>query len=143
MKTFKAVLVGTLALAALVTTAYAATPSAQFRPQAKSTVVPPGLYRGTDRNDVLYGTNAADVLLGRGGNDAIYALRGNDVLRGGYGNDGLRGGKGLDYDLAGPGNDRIWARDNARDQVDGGPGFDEAWVDSVDVVRNVERVHRP
>jgi hypothetical protein len=27
--------------------------------------------------------------------------------------------------------------------VNGGPGFDEAWVDRLDVVVSVERVHRP
>jgi len=26
--------------------------------------------------------------------------------------------------------------------VNGGPGFDEAWLDGLDVAQNVERVHR-
>jgi Ca2+-binding RTX toxin-like protein len=54
----------------------------------------------------------------------LYGRGGNDVLRGGTGND------------------RLYARDGVRDLVNGGPGFDEAWLDRLDVARNVERVHR-
>jgi hypothetical protein len=36
-------------------------------------------------------------------------------------------------------NDTIWAWDGYRDYIDGGPGFDHAWVDKLDVVRRVER----
>ena len=110
---------------------------------AKLTVVPPAYYVGTSADEVLYGTKANDVLLGRGGNDTIYALPGNDVLQGGIGNDRLYGGLGRDSLVGGPGNDRLYARDGRRDTVDGGGGFDEAWVDRLDVVRNVERVNRP
>ena len=108
----------------------------------KLTVVPPAYFVGTSRADTLYGTRGNDVLLGRGGNDTLYGLGGHDVLNGGIGNDRLYGGKGRDTLRGGPGNDRLYARDGQRDIVDGGPGFDEAWVDRFDVVRNVERVHR-
>ena len=82
------------------------------------------------------------MLLGRGGNDTVRGRGGNDVIRGGTGNDRLYGGPGRDLILGEPGNDRLYARDGVRDTLNGGPGFDEAWVDALDVVRNVERVHR-
>ena len=106
------------------------------------TVVPPAYFVGSDRSDTLYGTPHNDVLVGRGGNDTIYALPGNDVLYGDVGNDRLHGGKGHDVLRGGAGNDLLYARDGTRDVVNGGPGFDEAWVDRLDVVKNVERVHR-
>jgi Ca2+-binding RTX toxin-like protein len=139
MSTKKLVIVGSIVGVALAGTAIGAT---NLRGNGKLTVVPPRYYVGTDRNDTLYGTNGPDVLLGRGGNDTLYGRGGNDVLEGGTGNDVLYGGLGRDIERGGPGNDRIYARDGRRDVVDGGPGFDEAWVDRLDVVRNVERVHR-
>ena len=114
-----------------------------LRSGARLTVVPPAYYTGTSGADTLSGTNANDVLLGRGGNDSLYGRSGNDVLQGGIGNDRLYGGLGRDTLVGGPGNDRLSARDGQRDRVNGGPGFDEAWVDRLDVVGNVERVHRP
>jgi Ca2+-binding RTX toxin-like protein len=109
---------------------------------SKLTVTPPAYYAGSGAADVLIGTDGNDVLVGRGGNDRIEGRGGQDVLRGDIGNDRLVGGRGRDYFVGGAGNDRLYARDTERDTVDGGPGFDEAWVDRVDVVRNVERVHR-
>lgn len=109
---------------------------------AKLTVVPPAYYAGTSHADSLTGTNANDVLTGRSGADTLRGRGGNDVLQGGTGNDRLYGGPGRDSLVGGPGNDRLYARDNLRDTVNGGPGFDEAWVDRLDRVRNVERVHR-
>jgi RTX calcium-binding nonapeptide repeat (4 copies) len=113
-----------------------------LRSGAKLTVTPPAYYVGTNRADTLVGTNGNNVLLGRGGNDTLYGRGGNDVLEGGIGNDRLYGGPGRDTLLGGPGNDRLYARDGQRDVVNGGPGFDIAWVDKLDVVRNVERVYR-
>jgi Ca2+-binding RTX toxin-like protein len=109
---------------------------------AKSTVVPPASYVGTGGADRLTGTSANDVLRGRAGDDILYGRSGNDVLQGGIGNDRLYGGLGRDSLDGGRGNDRLYARDNRQDTVNGGPGFDEAWVDRLDLVRNVERVHR-
>jgi Ca2+-binding RTX toxin-like protein len=106
------------------------------------TVVPPAYYAGTSRSETLTGSNRNDVLLGRGGNDTLRGRGGNDVLRGGTGNDRLYGGPGRDRFFGEAGNDRLYARDGVKDTLNGGPGFDEAWVDSLDVVRNVERVHR-
>jgi Ca2+-binding RTX toxin-like protein len=110
---------------------------------SQQTVVPPAYYTGTSRSETISGSNANDVLLGRGGNDSLYGRRGNDVLQGGLGNDRLDGGAGRDTMVGGAGNDRLFARDGQRDVLNGGPGFDEAWVDRRDVARNVERVHRP
>jgi Ca2+-binding RTX toxin-like protein len=118
----------------LITGVYAATTGASLLgSDARSTVAPAAYYAGTNTADTLTGTNANDVLVGRGGPDTLHGRGGNDVLQGGAGNDRLYGG---------PGRDSLDARDNRRDTVNGGPGFDEAWVDRLDRVRNVERVHR-
>ena len=114
-----------LVLFALAATFAAAISASSLTGGSRLTVVPPAYYAGSERGDAMTGTSANDVLLGRGGNDTLNGRGGNDVLQGGIGND------------------RFFARDSARDTVFGGPGFDEAWVDRVDVVRNVERVHRP
>jgi Ca2+-binding RTX toxin-like protein len=139
----KKIFIWPAAVAALFGAFYAASTSAQ--PAAKtgrSTSVPPGYFRGSAGNDVLVGTNGDDVLVGLGGNDRIYGRGGNDLVNGGNGNDRLTGGSGRDSLIGGRGADRIYERDGQRDVVNGGPGFDEAWVDRKDVVTNVERVHR-
>lgn len=142
MKLSKTYLIVPLALVVL-TGIYAATIGASLLGSgAKLTVVPPAYYAGTGRADTLTGTSANDVLTGQGGADTLYGRGGNDVLQGGTGNDRLYGGLGRDSLVGGPGNDRLYARDNRRDTVNGGPGFDEAWVDRLDRVRSVERVHR-
>lgn len=142
MKPSRTLLVIALAVAGLTGTYVTSTGASLLRSGAALTVVPPAYYTGTSRADTLTGTNANDVLLGRGGNDTLYGRGGNDVLQGGIGNDRLHGGLGLDVEVGGPGNDRLSARDGRRDRVNGGPGFDEAWVDRLDVVVSVERVHR-
>jgi hypothetical protein len=139
MQSYKTPIV--IALAALVATG-AAVAASPLAIGGKLTVVPPAYFVGTARADTLYGTNGNDVLLGRGGNDLLYGRGGNDVLDGGIGNDRLWGGKGRDVLRGGAGNDRLYSRDGVRDVVNGGPGFDEAWVDRFDVVKNVERVYR-
>lgn len=130
-----------LTVAVVVATAGTALGSSTWS-AGQLTVVPPAYYAGTSRSETLTGSNGNDVLLGRGGNDTVRGRGGNDVIRGGTGNDRLWGGPGRDLILGEPGNDRLYARDGVRDTLNGGPGFDEAWVDSLDVVRNVERVHR-
>ena len=143
MKPFETRVTVVLAVAVLAGT-WATTIGASLRSSsAKLTVVPPAYYSGSSSADTLVGTDANDVLIGRDGNDTLYGRRGNDVLQGGGGNDRLFGGVGRDSLVGGPGNDRLSARDGERDAVNGGLGFDEAWIDRLDVVRNVERVHRP
>jgi Ca2+-binding RTX toxin-like protein len=136
-------LIGLLAAAVLVMTGYAVSSASPLRSRGAATSVPPAYYAGTDADDVLFGTSGTDVLSGKGGNDRLYGRGGNDVLRGGSGNDRLWGGPGRDVLLGGPGNDLLYARDGTRDTVDGGPGFDQAWVDRLDVVKNVERIYLP
>ena len=135
----KVMIVGSIVVVALAGTTIGAT---TLKGNGQLSVVPPRYYVGGDQNDVLYGTNGPDVLLGRGGNDALFGKRGNDVLEGGTGNDVVYGGPGRDSLVGGPGNDRFHTRDGMRDVVNGGPGFDTAWVDRLDVVRNVERIYR-
>jgi Ca2+-binding RTX toxin-like protein len=127
----------------LAVVAAGAAVAAPLKTGANLTAVPPALYAGTNRADTLNGTGANDVLRGRGGNDTLHGRGGNDVVDGGTGNDRAYGDAGRDNVIGGVGNDRLYGRDGRRDTLNGGPGFDEAWVDRLDVVRNVERVHRP
>ena len=126
----------------LVVVATGAALAGPLRTGGRLTTVPPAYYSGTSRSETSSGSKANDVLLGRGGNDALYGRGGNDLLRGGTGNDRLYGGPGKDVLAGEVGNDRLYARDGVRETVNGGPGFDEAWLDRLDVARNVERVHR-
>jgi Ca2+-binding RTX toxin-like protein len=93
---------------------------------------------GTAGPDVMFGTAGPDVTCGLGGADKLSGMGGNDVLIGGPGNDYLDGGTGRDTLLGGPGNDQMRSYDFTRDVVDGGAGYDDAWTDHFDVVRNVE-----
>lgn len=142
MKTPKILLVGAVAVTALAATGYGTTGVSPLRTTAKATVVPPASYVGSSSPDNLVGSDRNDVLLGLAGNDRLRGGRGNDVIRGGAGHDRLAGGMGKDTIFGDRGNDRLSARDGELDTLDGGPGFDQAWVDRSDVVRNVERVYR-
>lgn len=93
---------------------------------------------GTAGPDIMFGTMGRDVICGLGGADRLFGMSGNDVLIGGPGNDYLEGGPGRDILLGGPGNDEFRSYDVGPDVVDGGAGYDDAWVDHYDVVRNVE-----
>ena len=128
---------------AAVVVAAGAALATPLRSGGRLTTVPPAFYAGTSRAETLYGSNANDVLLGRGGNDTLYGRGGNDVVDGAPGTTGSTAAPVATPSPARSGNDRLYARDGRRDTVNGGPGFDEAWVDRLDVVRNVERVHRP
>jgi len=142
MKMSKFLVVGTVAVTALGATGYGITGVTPLGVTGGATVVPPASFAGSAQADNVAGTSGNDVLHGLAGNDRLRGGPGNDVLYGGAGNDRLAGGTGRD-DLYGQrGNDRFTARDGARDVVSGGPGFDQAWVDQLDVVKNVERVYR-
>jgi Ca2+-binding RTX toxin-like protein len=96
---------------------------------------------GTRGNDFLFDSPRDDVVCGLGGNDTLAGGGGNDVLRGGPGDDTIQGGAGSDRLLGGPGDDSLRAFDRRRDRVDGGGGYDTAWVDRrLDGVRRVEQV---
>ena len=91
---------------------------------------------GTDGDDALVGTSGADVLFGFGGNDAILGLAGDDLISGGTGNDDLDGGQGSDVLAGDSGADRLFGGDaadyllidSADTAIDGGAGFDSAFV---------------
>ncbi|MGI9082275.1 MAG: hypothetical protein ACR2FZ_08350, partial [Thermoleophilaceae bacterium] len=67
---------------------------------------------------------------------------GNDRVSGNSGNDRLFAGSGNDRVFGGSGNDRIFVRDDARDGVDCGRGFDRVIADRRDRTRNCEVVTR-
>jgi Ca2+-binding RTX toxin-like protein len=108
----------------------------------KATAAPPTLYKGSAKSDTLSCKKSPCSMNGAAGNDRLYGGTGNDVLNGGDGNDLLNGRGGRDVMAGGRGNDTFYTRDGNRDIVDGGSGFDRAYVDRFDVVRNVERVFR-
>jgi Ca2+-binding RTX toxin-like protein len=94
-------------------------------------------------NDNLIGGNGVDYIRGEDGNDTIEGFGANDYLIGGNGNDYMTGGYGDDY-IAGEagadkmygqaGNDNLFAKgDGSADLVDGGDGWDTAWVDRAPV----------
>ena len=80
------------------------------------------------------GTWQADVVGGGPGSDLVCGVGGNDHLNGGAGLDVLRGGDGDDV---------LDARDGVADVVDGGEGFDTAFVDRGDRTVDVENINFP
>jgi Ca2+-binding RTX toxin-like protein len=146
-----AFIVGAVALAVFVPTAFAARPATNtHKPAAK----PKPFFLGTAGNDTYTGTPGADRAHGKAGDDSLSGLGGSDRLWGNQGVDTLAGGDGPDFvwpgvgaDLvdAGAGDDRVFAGDNdaAVDNVTCGDGDDRVvarWDDVVaadceDVVR--------
>ena len=94
---------------------------------------------GTPGNDILLGTSGNDVICALGGNDVVDALGGRDIVWGGPGADWIDGGGGEDVVYGGLGNDTFWAWDGTPDKLDGGPGTDRAWYDSIDRKWSIER----
>lgn len=98
---------------------------------------------GGDGNDGLFSGPAVDRLEGGPGADDLGGGLGSDTLLGGNGDDDLNGGAGHDRLVGGPGSDRLFARDRARDTVEGGAGSDVAWVDrKLDRVTSLEKLAR-
>jgi Ca2+-binding RTX toxin-like protein len=96
---------------------------------------------GRAGNDLLRGSRGPDSLVGQSGHDVLRGFRGNDFMSGWSGDDRLVGNSGRDRLRAGRGRDFISARDGQPDRVGGGPGSDEARVDSgLDRVRFVETI---
>jgi Ca2+-binding RTX toxin-like protein len=99
--------------------------------------------QGGRGNDTIRGNRGNDELDGESGNDRVSGWEGDDIVRGGTGNDRLSGGSGEDEISGGSGNDRIFARDNQRDVIRCGPGFDRVYADRIDsVASDCERVTR-
>ena len=90
----------------------------------------------------LVGTPGDDNLNGGPGDDIIIGLAGSDILGGGAGNDSLDGGSGTDLLIGGLGADTLSGGDgddylliDSEDTViDGGAGFDSAFVLTSDPV---------
>ncbi|WP_363246973.1 calcium-binding protein, partial [Reyranella sp.] len=82
---------------------------------------------GSDGNNVLDGRGGADFMLGGEGNDTIYGGAGDDLLDGGAGSDVLVGGDGADALSGGDSADYLLI-DGADTAIDGGAGFDSAFV---------------
>jgi Ca2+-binding RTX toxin-like protein len=98
---------------------------------------------GTPNPDALVGTAGPDWIHGGDGGDAIYGLAGNDVLFGdagddqvwgGPGNDVMYGGSGTDTMLGRWGDDKIYTRDDTKDFVQCGAGYDVVYADAEDVI---------
>jgi Ca2+-binding RTX toxin-like protein len=122
---------------------------------------------GTHGDDKIRGTNGNDIICALGGDDKIAArkgfdavdtgdgndradggsktdlllgLAGDDRLEGSNGADRMGGGRGQDVIYGNAHNDKLWARDDARDRINGGGGVrDRAAVDRQDSVRAVAR----
>jgi Ca2+-binding RTX toxin-like protein len=90
--------------------------------------------------DVLDGRLGHDCLIGVGSADRLLGGDGNDRLTGGRGRDHLAGGRGVNAYDAGPGNDRIAARNGKRELVICGSGRDRASADRRDRTRGCELV---
>ena len=80
----------------------------------------PATIIGTEGDDGLTGTPGSDVIVGLGGNDVLSGVDGFDILCGGEGND------------------TFLARDNKKDKVNGGDGFDTATLDKKDKRDGIE-----
>jgi uncharacterized delta-60 repeat protein len=98
------------------------------------------VFHGGGGNDYIVGGDGVDALFGDAGFDTLNGQNGNDHLEGGDGNDTLTGGAGNDTMLGQAGDDTFYARDGAKDTVDGGSGTaDRAQRDGIDSVVNVEQ----
>lgn len=98
---------------------------------------------GRDFDDTLHGNDFDDRVYGEVGSDAVYGDVGNDMVYGGDQDDKVYGGTGADFLSGGNGNDLLTSDelDGAVDNLDCGPGFDEAKLRLEDNADNCEVVH--
>jgi hypothetical protein len=113
------------------------------------------IHGGSD-NDIVNGNNGNDKIFGEEGIDTLYGAEGNDEIDGGSGNDRIWGNAGEDTINGGEGNDMIYHGDEeqsplfnidpdgSRDNIDCGPGQDEAWISMKDgdIIENCEEIHK-
>lgn len=83
---------------------------------------------GAYTNNAMYGGRGNDHLYGNAFNDRIHGGRGNDRLYGHFGNDYLVSGRGNDYLSGGYGHDHLNIRAGGNNTVDGGQGYDTAYL---------------
>lgn len=79
-----------------------------------------------------------EVVSGGSGNDLLIGTTGTQYLYGRAGNDRLVGSYDHDYHYGGHGDDVIHATDGLDEVVNGGHGFDKAFVDAIDYVTSIE-----
>jgi Ca2+-binding RTX toxin-like protein len=97
------------------------------------------LFFGGRGDDRLTGRAGFDAFQSGPGDDTLSGGRGTDVLEAGPGDDVLVGGGGFDVLMGNEGRDTFFARDGARDAVEGASGRDRACVDQgLDTVVSVE-----
>ena len=72
-------------------------------------------YKGTTKNDKIWGSNSNDILIGNEGDDTILGGQGNDEIEGGSGNDEIEGGSGNDIISSGLGRDYL--KGNSGDDI--------------------------
>ena len=91
------------------------------------------LLRGSSEIDSIDGGPGNDVLQGQELADTLNGGDGNDTLNGGDGNDLMTGGAGPDIFNGSGGDDTMVAQDDEADTtINGGQGFDTAYLDLID-----------
>ena len=101
-------------------------------PASANDTMPPSLFFGFPRSELIRGTPGDDAVHGNGGDDRLFARAGEDYVDGGNGDDELHGGPGDDIMAGRKGNDRIFGNrgedritgDRGSDTIDGGPDDD-------------------
>lgn len=89
-------------------------------------------------NDAIEGD--VENVIGSPGADTLVGDDAPNDLDGGASNDTIEPAGGADFVDAGPGDDRITARDGSQDRIECGPGVDTAIVDEFDVTSGCETV---
>jgi Ca2+-binding RTX toxin-like protein len=119
-----AILLGSLAITAVLPSPAVATPTCAEGPQTVGATI-----YGTPCADTIHVPRGVTAVYGEGGDDTIYGGRGNQSIYGGPGNDRLYGGIGDDHLRGGPGNDLLSGGFGA-DSLDGEEGSDLARGDA-------------
>ena len=97
---------------------------------------------GSSGNDVMTTSLLIPITIcGLGGDDTITAGDFGGAIAGDNGDDTLTASRVPTVIEGGAGNDTIQACNGVKDTIRGGEGIDEAWVDSIDLVKNVEIKH--
>lgn len=99
-------------------------------------------YAGYGDADRVFGGRGADTIAGYWGEDLLRGGPGPDSIAGGFEADALTGGAGADVLDGGAGDDRVAARDRARDRIACGPGLDAGRADWVDAFAGCELLRR-
>jgi Ca2+-binding RTX toxin-like protein len=99
----------------------------------------PNTIKGRKGDDLIEGYGGKDTINGNAGADAVYGNNGEDKLRGEANNDYVQGGNESDHISTGSGDDLVAAKDGFRDQIECGSGYDQVYVDRIDVLDGCEK----